>query len=115
MPIAEHPGHRPRFIDRDGELPHRAGGAFDRLFGSYLPGPSGTIGPTEILAAIEAMDDAQRARLARLLGVEARHPLLWTPGRSGAFLPPVVVDPSIPPGVAVMVDHRGREVGRMNF
>lgn len=47
-----------------------------------------TIGPEEVLASVRAMDAGQRRELAGLLGVEARHPLLYLPTDAGGFLQP---------------------------
>jgi hypothetical protein len=47
-----------------------------------------TIQADDVLEAVRAMDAGQVAELAELLGVEARHPLLYLPDRSGGFLEP---------------------------
>jgi hypothetical protein len=71
-------GPVPRFLMRDGWLP--------------LAPPA--IGPAEVLDAVEAMDSGQRARLAGLLGIEARHELLYLPVAAGGFLQPRHPPPS---------------------
>jgi hypothetical protein len=65
----------------------------DRLmYGDWMPRrPSpAAIGPAEVLAAVRGMDAGQRGELARLLGVEARHPLLYLPSDAGGYLAPAV-------------------------
>ncbi len=83
MPVSELYGRPPKFLK-----PHGEPSFFDRYFSDFRA-TSPAKGPAEVIAAVEAMDDGQRARLGGLLGVLARHPLLYLPGPSGAFSPPL--------------------------
>ena len=89
MPEAERWGWAARAARPSGEFRSQLLAEFpstSRFVGPLNP-PARAIGPAEVLEAVEAMDDAQRARLAELLGVEARHPFLYLPGRSGLVFP----------------------------
>ena len=57
--------------------------------GGFFAKPAPTLGPAEVLGAVEAMDAAQRGRLAELLGFGDLHPFLYLPDRSGGFALPV--------------------------
>ena len=54
------------------------------------------IGPTEVMAAVRAMDAAPLRELGELLGIEVRPPTLCLPGASGGFVEPI----TLPPGRA---------------
>jgi hypothetical protein len=76
-------GPPPRF---DVETEHNT--IRDPMTGVMFRRPPRLIDPDELLAAVETMDESQRARLAEMLGIPRRSPWLWLPGDGREFVAP---------------------------